>query len=72
MSKLTSAINNTNIKIYLKMMNRITKMNESNDKTSSEYFARGTMDKYLQNLAQMEPKCMKDFTFYLSRYYPPS
>ena len=46
-------------------------MNESNDKTSSEYFAQGSVDKYLQNLAQMEPKCMKDFTFYLSRYYPP-
>ena len=47
MSKLTSAINNTSVKIYLKMMNRITKRNESNDKTSSEYFAQGTMDKYL-------------------------
>lgn len=28
------------------MINRITKMNEFNDKTSSEYFAQGTMDKY--------------------------
>lgn len=53
---------NTNIK-YIWKWYRITKMNESNDKTSSEYFAQGTVDKYLQNLAQMEPKCMKDFTF---------
>ena len=28
------------------MINRITKMNEFNDKTSSEYFAQGTMYKY--------------------------
>lgn len=44
-------------------MNRTTKINEPNDKTSIDYLAWATLDKSFQNLAQMEQKCTGDLVF---------